>query len=1031
VPCQDANGNSLVGNTSTTPVSVRADASGLTAGQTYHFRLVASNSGGTSDGSDQLFGPPLVSLTGAGRPTPTTATLSASINPQNVDTTYHFEYGTTTDYGTSLPVSDADIGASDTPVQVSQDLTGLSPSTTYHFRVVATNGDDVTDGPDQTFATTPPALIDVQPPTGMSDSTGLATGSATLHAYIDPQGSDASYQFEYGTTTGYGNSTPAADAGSGNGPVAVSAQIAGLAANTTFHYRTVVSNGYGSYDGPDTTFTTPPASCPNAALRTGLSAGLPDCRAYEQVSPQDKGGYGVQNPDLAGDGSRAVFTSLGVFAGAPSDNTINHYLAVRSSSGWQTQSLDPPSSLGFATPFATQNGSDDLGTFYGVLAQAPNVGNAFSNATSVRVYRWGGDGTYTPVTDTLSTTNGLPVQAGSRVFGSSADQSTVVFETSQPLTPDDTTSGRHHLYDVSGANTSSPQLHFVALDNSGNAIRSCQTSGRAPVGAALGSSSYGGGSIDHAISEDGRTIFFTIDDGSPNCTSNLHLFARLDNNQTVDVSDPSPNANCTTPACQALPQGPSAPDTFFVGASADGSKAFFLSGGQLTNDATNDPGINSTSSGCSDVTNVSGCNLYEYDFNAPAGHNLVDLSAGDTSGVGPQVHFAPVVSDDGSHVYFTAGGVLSSAPNQLGQTAESGAENLFLANTSTGTVSFIAMLCTGQGASATVGGLAQCPAAHTDLAGASNQDPEALGTPDFDATPDGRYLVFSSFGQLTPDDTNSAADVYQYDAVTGSLVRLSVGHDGQEGNGNAGSGNAVSNLPLGSLEREQHVVSSDGQTVVFTSSRPLQTNAVNGQPDAYEWHDGEVSLISGTDSSQPVQNVTISPSGQDIMFATDQGLLPSDTDGLRDVYDARLDGGFAPAPTSPAPCSGDACQGPSSGAPPAPSGGTVTFSGPPNQTPSGSRGRRARVVTRTVHGNAFTLTVRVPGKGRITVRGSEVRRAGGFARHAGRYRVRTVLTGAARRALAHRHRLRLRLRVGWAPPGARAESVSFSILVRR
>jgi hypothetical protein len=291
--------------------------------------------------------------------------------------------------------------------------------------------------------------------------------------------------------------------------------------------------------------------------------------------------------------------------------------------------------------------------------------------------------------------------------------------------------------------------------------------------------------------------------------------------------------------------------------------------------------------------------------------------------------------------------------------------------------------------------------------------------------------VFSSYGQLLPDDANDAADVYEYDAATDSLIRLSTGHNGQEDNGNAGTGDALVKVDDGTLEREMHSVSSDGQTVVFTSSRPLTSSAANGQPDAYEWHDGEVSLISGAGSSNSVQFPTISPSGQDIVFQTDQGLLPSDTDGLYDIYDARVNGGFPAAPAPPAGCSGDACQGPGPGASPLPTVGTVTFTGSGNQNPSGRPAGRAIVRTRTVRGRAFLLTVRVPGQGWITVSGSGIRRTSGFARRAGSYRIRVCLARSARRALSRKHRLKLRLRVLWAPPHAGSKTATFVITVRR
>ena len=374
----------------------------------------------------------MVSLTGASALTPTSATVSATINPQNVDTTYHFEYGTTTGYGTSVPVPDADIGSGDSDVQVTQNLTGLAPNTTYHYRVVATSSAGLTDGPDQTFTSTPPALINVQPPTGMSGGTGLSTGNATLNVYLDPQGADTSYHFDYGTTTGYGSSTPAADAGSGNAPTSGSAQISGLAANTTYHYRTVVSNSYGSYTGPDSTFTTPPSSCPNQQYRTGASTTLPDCRAYEQVSPQDKAGYPVSLLDLAPAGDRVAFGSSGAFAGEPSEFGGADYMGVRNSSGWSTQPLDPPAALGLGE-FGAEIASSDLTTTGTVLYN----GRSPVDSSAETVYLRNPDGSSTAGSPTLSPTGGgdFTQSSDASVVGGDSSMSHLVLTSEGSLLP--------------------------------------------------------------------------------------------------------------------------------------------------------------------------------------------------------------------------------------------------------------------------------------------------------------------------------------------------------------------------------------------------------------------------------------------------------------------------------------------------------------------------------------------------------------------------------------------------------------------
>jgi predicted lipoprotein with Yx(FWY)xxD motif len=89
--------------------------------------------------------------------------LRGTIYPYELDTHYHFEYGTTTAYGTSVPVPEGDAGSTNGPVQVSQTVTGLTANTTYHFRLLASNADgSATPSNDQSFTT--PADPSAPPP---------------------------------------------------------------------------------------------------------------------------------------------------------------------------------------------------------------------------------------------------------------------------------------------------------------------------------------------------------------------------------------------------------------------------------------------------------------------------------------------------------------------------------------------------------------------------------------------------------------------------------------------------------------------------------------------------------------------------------------------------------------------------------------------------------------------------------------------------------------------------------------------------
>jgi predicted lipoprotein with Yx(FWY)xxD motif len=103
-------------------------------------------------------------------------TLKGTIYPYELDTHYHFEYGTTTAYGTNTPVPEADAGSSNGPVQVVATVTGLAPSTTYHFRLVASNADGPATSGDQSFTT--PADPNAPPPPPSPEPTpGGPTGT--------------------------------------------------------------------------------------------------------------------------------------------------------------------------------------------------------------------------------------------------------------------------------------------------------------------------------------------------------------------------------------------------------------------------------------------------------------------------------------------------------------------------------------------------------------------------------------------------------------------------------------------------------------------------------------------------------------------------------------------------------------------------------------------------------------------------------------------------------------------------------------
>jgi hypothetical protein len=161
------------GASSTSPVSIASglfedhpantELTGLVPGDTYHYRVVATSSKGTTSGPDQTFTEvPSALIVGpwASDLAATSVTLAAEINPLGSGTEYRLEYGTSTAYGQTL--SGTVEGTSSVPVSYHRQ--GLSPSTTYHYRLVTHNEVGTIEGPDHTFTTQPasvePTLVD-------------------------------------------------------------------------------------------------------------------------------------------------------------------------------------------------------------------------------------------------------------------------------------------------------------------------------------------------------------------------------------------------------------------------------------------------------------------------------------------------------------------------------------------------------------------------------------------------------------------------------------------------------------------------------------------------------------------------------------------------------------------------------------------------------------------------------------------------------------------------------------------------------
>src|SRR5206468_4970112 len=193
--------------------------------------------------------------TNASNITSSSATLNGTVNPGGLSTSVHFQYGTTTSYGSSTATQSYN---GSTTQNVTANITGLSPSTVYHFRLVGTNSHGTSYGSDKTF-TTPSAIG--RPIVTTSSVTNIASFSATLNGSVYPHGLTTTVYFQYGLTTSYG-STTASQTKTGNTYQSVSANISGLSASTTYHFRIVATNSAGTVYGADRTFKTLSATGP-------------------------------------------------------------------------------------------------------------------------------------------------------------------------------------------------------------------------------------------------------------------------------------------------------------------------------------------------------------------------------------------------------------------------------------------------------------------------------------------------------------------------------------------------------------------------------------------------------------------------------------------------------------------------------------------------------------------------------------------------------------------------------------------------
>jgi hypothetical protein len=832
--------------------------------------------------------------------------------------------------------------------EVSADPANLLPGVTYHLRLRAENQ----AGADEAVAgafTTPP----LAPAIGHTFVSVVGEGVATLNAEIDPRGATTTVHFEYVTqeafeATGFAGatSTPeSAPIGSDNQEHLIQAPVTGLSSGTSYRYRAVATNTAGTSNGPDRGFRTAAApeggeeTCPNAARRAeNSSRRLPDCRAYELVSPPDKNGGDV-SPDTSrtraaqglapGEPMAVQFTSHTAFGDARGGGISIDYMAIRDAQpltqGWGTHAITPQQnpmpvrSAANQDPAYEGNFSPDLSTgvfraFSPLTDEDPNVAN-IENLYLRSNLRSPGAGSYqllTPCPGCTAPLGNTFFQSGSeqdpRFVGASADFSHVIFESAYGLTAD-----------APGCSLDPSALCPRRLyEWEGGSVR---PAGVLPDGSVPTHSIGGSGMLEpnsyvfNAISADGRKVFFT--DASNSLTEEEgNLYMRLDHSTTVQLNA-SERTDCADhDPCSGTPE----PDPLghspvqFMSAATDGSRVFFTSEESLTDDAVRRER-----------------QLYMYDTSKPASdpHNLTLISRDGepADGLGGIVGGILGQSNDGRWIYFVnLGQLVAGAP------ANGDNPRIFLWHD--GTLRYVGAL-TG-GSDAVLHPLIELNA------GQHFAKPSRV-------SPDGRHLLFTDLGDpvfgtagydqgdcsVPPSPSVACVELYLYDAGSGSVNCVSCNPDGAPATADARvTAGERQTDGRGSAHNTNHLnnpMTADGKRVFFSTAEALVPEDTNGTEDAYEYDaaNGKVSLLSSGTDPHPSFFEEATPDGKDVFIRTAEQLVGWDHDNNYDLYDVRVDGGFPEPVPVPAPCSGDNCH-PGSRLPAAPGAGSAAFQGPGN-----------------------------------------------------------------------------------------------------
>lgn len=299
------------------------------------FNVVATNAGGTATGPAMVSSVPVAWSPPPPRTGPDWAILYASVNPQGATVVCSFQFGTDPGLGPgsdSAPCVPQPTG--DRPVEVSARITGLSPDTTYYYRVSLTSQNGPSFDQAESFTTLPPP-----PDVTTGAATDITATSVTLHGTVNPHGLQTTCVFHIGTSS-YGSDAPCVpEPGDGNQPVPVTATVPATP-GSVLHYRLVATNAAGTYDGADQTVTVLAATPPTIADTTVQRIARPTATGAATVNPNgsptecwfEAGSTHVPCTPQPGDGTSPV----AVTAPVPVFGTLISFRVVASNAGGTT-----------------------------------------------------------------------------------------------------------------------------------------------------------------------------------------------------------------------------------------------------------------------------------------------------------------------------------------------------------------------------------------------------------------------------------------------------------------------------------------------------------------------------------------------------------------------------------------------------------------------------------------------------------------------------------------------------------------------